>query len=69
MLGSFWDSRTASFVFNESKSSVHVHSAHWNKMDTCDFGPVTAIRGGPFDTWGGAMVFPSGSNIFFRLPA
>ena len=28
------------------------------------------LRGGPFDTWGGgAMVFPSGSNFFFQLPA
>ena len=23
--------------------SIHAHSAHWNKMATCDFGPVTVI--------------------------
>ena len=43
MLGGFGDSRTASFVCNEGKSSVHVHSTHWNKMGACDFGPVTVI--------------------------
>ena len=39
----FGESQTASLVFNEGKSSVHAHSAHWNKMATCDIGPVTVI--------------------------
>ena len=43
MSGSFGDSRTASFVFNEGKLSVHAHSTHWNKMATCNFGHVTVI--------------------------
>ena len=41
MMGGFGDSQTASFIFNEGKSSVHVHSTHWNEMATSDFGPVT----------------------------
>ena len=41
MSGSFGDSQTASFVFNEGKSSVHGHSTHWNKMATSDFGPIS----------------------------
>ena len=41
MLGSVRDSQTASFAFNEGKSSIHAHSTHWNKMATCDFGPVS----------------------------
>ena len=32
---------SASFIFDEGKLSVHVHSTHWNKMATCDFRPVT----------------------------
>ena len=30
-----------SFLMRE-KSSIHVHSTHWNK-NYCDFGPVTVI--------------------------
>ena len=41
MSSGFGDSQTASFIFNEGKSSIHVHSTHWNKMVTSDFGPVT----------------------------
>ena len=41
MSGGFRDSKTASFIFNEGKSSIHAHSTHWNKMATSDFGPVT----------------------------
>ena len=43
MLGGFGIPESASFVFNEGKLSVHAHSAIWNKMATCDFGPVTVI--------------------------
>ena len=41
MSSCFGDSQTASFVFNEGKSSVHAHSTNWSKMATSDFGPVT----------------------------
>ena len=34
---------SSSFIFNEGKSSVHAHSTRWNKMATCNFGPVTVI--------------------------
>ena len=44
MSGGLGDSRTASFIFNEGKSSVHAHSTHWNKKATCDFGHVTVIN-------------------------
>ena len=37
MWGGFGDSRTASSILNEGKST------HWNKMATCDFGSVTVI--------------------------
>ena len=43
MSGGFGDSRSASFIFNDGKSSIHVPSTHWNKMATCDFGSVTVI--------------------------
>ena len=43
MLGGFGDSRTASFVFIEGKSTVHAYSTHWNKIATCDFGSVTVL--------------------------
>ena len=35
--------KSASFVFNDGKCSVHAHSTHRNKMATSDFGPVTVI--------------------------
>ena len=35
--------KSASYVFDERKLSVHAHSTHWNKMAICDFGPVTVI--------------------------
>ena len=41
MSSGFGDSQTASFVFNEGKSSIHVRSTNWNKIVTSDFGPVT----------------------------
>ena len=43
MLGGLGIIESASFVFNKGTSSVHVHSTHWNKMATSDFGPVTVI--------------------------
>ena len=41
MSSCFRDSQTASFIFNQGKSSVHAHSTNWSKMATSDFGPVT----------------------------
>ena len=35
--------KSASFVFNEGKSSIYVHSTHWNNLATYDLGPVTVI--------------------------